>query len=240
MRVLGRPRSVLVRIADPVRRVGRRIRFRLRHGGHRSTFDRIHRDNYWAHPESVSGPGSAVEQTQKLVEDLPPLLRSLEVGSLLDIPCGDFAWMRRVDLDGIDYLGCDIVEGIIDENRRQHGADGVRFEVKDLTADALPTVDVVLVRDCLVHLPNRLIWKALANLKRSGSTWLLATTHPGVTNQNVSMGRWRPLDLTAPPFWFGEPTAVIVEGCTERGGVWRDKSLGLWRIHDLPTRSWSR
>ena len=31
-----------------------------------------------------------------------------------------------------------------------------------------------------------------------------------------------------------EPLDVIVEGCTEVGGAYADKALGLWRIADLP------
>lgn len=221
-------------------RVIDRVRFRVSHGGMRSTFDRFYHENYWSSDASVSGPGSTLEQTGRIVEQLPTLLRSLGTRTMLDIPCGDFAWMRHVDLSGIEYLGCDIVRSMIEQNQIAYGGDAVRFEVRDLTSDPLPAVDVVLVRDCFVHLPNRLIWKAIGRLKDSGATWLLTTTHPGVANANVSIGRWRPLDLTAPPFSFGPPTNVIVEGCTERGGVWRDKSLGLWRIADLPPRQRSR
>jgi hypothetical protein len=30
------------------------------------------------------------------------------------------------------------------------------------------------------------------------------------------------------------PQRVLVEGCTENGGAYADKALGLWRVADLP------
>jgi hypothetical protein len=72
-------------------------------------------------------------------------------------------------------------------------------------------------------------------MQRSGSAFLLTTTFPGVRvneklNQKV---RWRPLNLTRPPFDFPPPLRVLNEGCTEDQGRWADKSLGLWRLADL-------
>jgi hypothetical protein len=40
---------------------------------------------------------------------------------LLDIPCGDFNWMKLLNL-GVDYIGADIVGELIAENRRRFGA----------------------------------------------------------------------------------------------------------------------
>src|SRR5437660_1775959 len=37
-----------------------------------------------------------------------------------------------------------------------------------------------------------------------------------------------------PPVALPEPLEVIVEGCTEVGGAYADKALGLWRVADLP------
>jgi hypothetical protein len=46
----------------------------------------------------------------------------------------------------------------------------------DLTRDPLPKVDLVLCRDCLVHLSFDDIYESLDNLRRSGSMLLLTTT----------------------------------------------------------------
>jgi hypothetical protein len=200
------------------------------------TFDYIWRNNVWGAEESRSGLGSGLDGTAELRTAIPALLRQLGAASLLDLPCGDFGWMSRVDLTSIAYTGADIVADLIAKNIVLHGeTDGRRFLRLDLTRDTLPRADVVLCRDCLVHLSAGSIAAAFANLRRSGSTWLLTTTFLELQgNRAIADGDWRPLNLERPPFGLPAPHRVIIEGCTEEGGAYRDKALGLWRITDLP------
>jgi hypothetical protein len=44
--------------------------------------------------------------------------------------------------------------------------------------DALPPCGAILCRDCLVHLSFGNIERAVANFRRSGAVWLIATTFP--------------------------------------------------------------
>ncbi len=198
-------------------------------------FGDIYRGSRFGGTESASGPGSSVEQTRTLVTQLPMVLRSLGVRTLLDLPCGDFHWMRTVDLTGMQYIGGDIVPEMIAANQRDYGCEGRVFRHLDLLTDPLPAADLLLCRDCLVHFPFADAHRALANIKRSSITWLLTTTFPGrARNVEGVMGRWRPLNLQQPPFCFPMPQRVLVEGCTENGGAYADKALGLWRVADLP------
>jgi len=137
-----------------------------------------------------------------------------------------------VDLSGIDYVGLDIVREVVDSNRT-HESDHVRFRHANLLADRLPAVDLILCRDCLVHFCYRDIWRALRNICRSGSSYLLTTTFPTWRNRDIWTGDWRPLNLEAEPFNFSLPLEMIVEGCTESESEFAEKSLGLWRIDDL-------
>ncbi|WP_225769243.1 class I SAM-dependent methyltransferase [Inquilinus sp. Marseille-Q2685] len=200
------------------------------------TFDYIWRNNVWGAEESRSGLGSGLDGTARLRQAIPALLRELGATSLLDLPCGDFGWMSRTDLDGISYTGGDIVADLVAKNIVRYGETGRRrFLRLDLTRDLLPKADVVLCRDCLVHLSAESIAAAFANLRRSGSTWLLTTTFLELQgNRAIADGDWRPLNLQRPPFGLPAPHRVIVEGCTEEGGAYRDKALGLWRIAELP------
>ncbi|MBI5086053.1 MAG: class I SAM-dependent methyltransferase [Acidobacteria bacterium] len=196
-----------------------------------SRFTRIRDTNLWGAEESVSGLGSELAATAKLRDELPKLLADLGTKSLLDIPCGDFRWMNHVDMTGIHYVGGDIVEALVEENRAKYAREFLRL---DLCADALPQTDVVFCRDCLVHLSFANIVRAVANLKRSGSMWLL-TTHFLECEENVDIedGDWRMLNFELAPFHWGAPERVLVEGCTESGGGYEDKTLGLWRIEKL-------
>jgi hypothetical protein len=64
---------------------------------------------------------------------------------------------------------------------------------------------------------------------------LLTTTFPAAAdNEDIVTGDWRVLNLECSPFDFPPPMELLNEGCTEAGGRFADKSLGLWRIADLP------
>jgi len=193
-------------------------------------FTGIYEKRYWGAAGSASGGGSSLESTRVVREVLPRMFRERTISSLLDIPCGDFHWMASVALDGIDYTGGDIVAALIAENKKRDGRDGVRFMHLDAINDPLPRADLVLCRDCLVHLPLADVTKALRNIARSGSKRLLTTTFPSRTeNKEIAAGKWRPLNLQAGPFHLPEPDELINEQCGDADGAYADKSLGLWR-----------
>ncbi len=196
-------------------------------------FSRIYRENLFGGRESRSGEGSSLTQTAKLRQTLPELFRELGVKSLLDAPCGDFHWMRHIDLGQISYLGIDIVPEIIEANRATFGDARRAFAHLNLVNDPLPAVDLIFCRDCLVHLSHADVRKALANFKRSGSTYLLATTFVGRVANEELRGCWRVLNLEKAPFGLPRPLRLISEDCTENDGRYADKSLGLWRLADL-------
>lgn len=195
-------------------------------------FGLVYEKNIWGSAESRSGAGSTLAETAVVRAALPALLRELGATTLLDVPCGDFHWMRDVDLAGIDYLGGDIVQALIDANNAAYAAPGRRFRRLDLLADALPAVDAVMCRDCLVHLPNARAQQALDKLRRSGSRWLLATTFPGTEyNEDILLGHWRPVNLERPPFNLPPPQWLLHEGNPDPR--YADKSLGVWAIANL-------
>jgi SAM-dependent methyltransferase len=179
-----------------------------------------------------SGVGSDLEATQAIVSSLPNVFESLSVRSVLDIPCGDFVYMRQINLGSITYIGADVIEELILSHQRLHESAQKHFRVLDIVTSDLPDVDLVLCRDCLVHFSDRLIKKAVNNIKRSRSRYLLTTTFPEhTTNKAIVTGSWRPLNLCAPPFDFPPPIRLINDGYT---APFEDKSLGLWHVHDLP------
>jgi SAM-dependent methyltransferase len=204
----------------------------LRRGpGTADVFARIFDDNLWQAAESRSGPGSGLVQTATIRQEIPKLLARVGARSLLDVPCGDFNWLRHVDL-GVDrYLGVDIVPAMIDRNQLEFGDDRRTFLALDARTDQLPRADLILCRDGLVHLSFEDALRAMANFRRTGATHLLATTFPCLDrNDPAATGEWRPLNLQRPPFGLPDPIEVINEGCTEGGGRYADKSLALWRL----------
>jgi ubiquinone/menaquinone biosynthesis C-methylase UbiE len=199
-----------------------------------AVFESIYLQNSWGSEASRSGSGSDLTQTAIVRIELPKLIAKLGVRSILDLPCGDFNWMCEVALD-IDYIGVDIVHQLINANIEQYQTDSRRFMVLNALEDDLPCVDLIFCRDMLVHLSTDDIKKALGNMKRSGSKWILTTTFAGrSSNHDINTGQWRPINLQIAPFNLPNPEIIINENCTESDGQWADKSLGLWRLETIP------
>jgi len=195
-------------------------------------FQRIHNTNLWGAEASVSGLGSELDATATLRAGLPPLLRRLQVASLLDAPCGDAGWIARADL-GVRVTGVDIVPDLIERLRARaaHGEISGDYRLADITADSLPRCDAILCRDCLVHLSFANIARAIDNFRRTGARWLITTTFPEWQhNADCEDGDWRALNFKRAPFDWGAPAELLNENCMEAGGGWRDKSLGVWRL----------
>lgn len=198
-------------------------------------FSSVYQNNVWDNGETRSGNGSSMDQTKYIRQELPFLITNLHIRSILDIPCGEFYWIKEIITDDIKYHGADIVPEIIEHNN-QFKTDNISFSILDILSDALPYADLMIVRDCFVHLPNELILKGLANIKASGCKYLL-TTHFNwlhLPNSNLPLevnGSWRRINFCLPPFKLRPPLYSIVEGCPEPVGV--DKTLALWRVEDL-------
>ena len=211
---------------------------RLRAGeGDVQVFDRIIAENRWHDPDSASGTGSNLKQTETLRRELPAMLARLQARTLLDAPCGDFHWMQHVELAGIIYTGVDVVAPVIERCRQTFGSPERQFLCRNILTDPLPQADAILSRDCLSHLSNEHVWTALRSFRASGATWMLATTYPSrPRNWDIVTGSWRPINLCAAPFNFPPPVESLVEGSTEYDGDFADKTLAVWRLDQLPQR----
>lgn len=200
----------------------------------RAIFSDIHRRRAWGDCESVSGPGSGIIRTSAFSDQLPRLLEELGVRTLLDAGCGDFNWLKEVKLDLESYIGVDVVEEIVNELRHKYANEHRRFLNLDIISDKLPQADLILCRDCLVHLSFSQIFAALRNFKHSNSKYLLATTFTRfVDNADIAMGDWRPINLQEPPFSLSPPLKLIDEKRSESGEDYSDKHLGLWELKDI-------
>ena len=201
----------------------------------RRVFSAIHAAKAWGDCESSSGPGSTRERAASFLPDLIALVRSLRIAVLLDVPCGDFNWTEPL-ADSVDrYIGIDVVPALIKANRQGWSSPRRQFLCRDMVRQRLPAADLVLCRDALVHLSEDDIFVALANLRRTGAEYLIATTFIGDrTNIDIANGEWRPLNMQHPPFLFPSPLELVDERCHHTGGIYADKRLALWRFKDLP------
>ncbi|MDA1369417.1 MAG: class I SAM-dependent methyltransferase [Proteobacteria bacterium] len=223
---------------NPVKYITRSLRKNqelryFRNASNQQIFTHIYEKNKWGDNNTRSGKGSNLDKTWRLRQELPSALAQLGVMSLLDIPCGDFFWIKEIDLQIDHYLGADIVPALITANTEKYGNSSVRFLHLDLLRDPLPQADAILCRECLVHFSFADARQAIANIKSSGANHLLTTHFPDIDrNLDIITGKHRPLNMCREPFNWPEPVIQIAEG--DAGSKRGQKCLSIWSIADLP------
>jgi hypothetical protein len=181
----------------------------------------------------LSGAGSAPAVAERLGAQLPSLVAELGATSFADVGCGDFVWMKDVDL-GCPYLGLDIVPSVIAANQSRFGSDVRSFALCNAVSDPLPTAEIVLCREILFHLSFADARALLANVVRSKARWLLATTDPMTGfNADIESGDFRVINLCAAPFGFPEANRQLMDDALVPG-----RYVGVWDISRLP--QWTR
>ena len=202
---------------------------------HKEVFSSIFNKGNWKIEEdqkSDSGLGSELEQTRTLLDELPGIIKKFDIVTFLDIPCGDFNWLKRLEWKETKYIGGDIVEEIINRNHNLYGnRKYLQFQSIDILNDPLPDADLLFCRDCLVHFSFKDTNIALRNVRRSNIKYFMTTTfYDEADNEDIITGGWRPINLTRRPFNFPEPVFMLNENCTEANGLFKDKSMGFWLV----------
>ena len=117
-------------------------------------------------PETKCGSGSTLKNTRAQREWMPEIIRKYGIGSIADIGAGDLNWITKLDLSHINYTAYDLVP--------RHESV-VQF---DLVESVAPKVDLLMCLWVLNHFPIENSRKAIANLKASGSKYLMMTDRP--------------------------------------------------------------
>ena len=198
-------------------------------------FSDIYRNRSWG-GASLSGMGSDLQQTESLRRNFIPLLERYRIESILDLTCGDFHWMRQIDLGKRRYLGGDIVKDLILSNQQYFESDNRRFMTLDIMADDLPESDLLLCRDCLIHFSSSDILKTFRNIKNSKIHYLLTTNYPLINkNTDIITGDFRAINLQLPPFNLPNPLRSIQEDYFQehKNNPNFIRELCLWKVADI-------
>ena len=181
--------------------------------------------------ESLSGCGSDLDATVEIREHLPIIFNKFNITSITDAPCGDWNWMRLLNLDNIDYIGYDILEDILMENTLKYSNENVKFEFKDIVNQTIRKSDLIICRDFMFHISNEKGLNLLENFKKSGSKYVLLTSFNYTTiNENLGFDDWgwRRINVKIEPFNLPEPIYEFVESHPNCSG----RSLCLWQINE--------
>lgn len=198
-------------------------------GTPREVFGEIYRRNIWGYKETASGGGSTLHNTQKVRENLPGLVAELGIDTLLDLPCGDLYWLSKIEFPVSRYIGGDIVPQLIERTRERYGRPDRTFVQIDICSDPLPYADMLLCRDCFIHLSEDMIFRAINNILRSEIKYLLTTTFPGGRNRSISTGDFFTIDLRAEPYNFPAPVRMLEDWVPP----FDRRYLALWEVETL-------
>jgi hypothetical protein len=105
------------------------------------TFNEIYEDKKWGvnfANMGSSGPGSNMIQAREYMEYLQVFIHLNKIKSITDVGCGDFQFMRHVNLKNIRYLGVDCVKSLIKYNNKTFGNEkNIVFKYKELSKHTL-------------------------------------------------------------------------------------------------------
>jgi SAM-dependent methyltransferase len=166
-------------------------------------FSEVYQKKSWGGEEHdfFSGYGShAVESVDAYVAALRPILIDHPNATVVDLGCGDFNIGSQIRPMCREYIACDVVPDLIERNKKKFAAANVDFRCIDITKDAVPAGDIVLVRQVLQHLNNKQISRFLNGL--GACEILVLTEHlpkgPFVANRDKPTGGGIRLHGTVP------------------------------------------
>lgn len=188
-------------------------------------FSTVFSSKLWGADETVSGPGSRLDNPMvtKAFDALDHVIGEFGLRSIADIPCGDFNWFQEVlkRHPGLGYTGFDIVEPLVEMNRARF--PDVKFVHFDIVSDVPDKFDLIFTKELFIHLKDSQILRSIRNMKASGSKYLMASNSFGVENVDLAhaeLGYARPVDLCVRPFELSTP-------------MWRNDFYALWNLGEI-------
>ncbi len=218
-------------ISKPLRYINKKIAYKnfkntrkeiFTHRTLKDRFTYIYSSHYWPSKESVSGPGSEVANTINIREEILNLIHKYKIKIFLDIPCGDFNWIKNIIDKDIQYIGGDIVKDLIDQNNNKYSKPNIKFIEINIIEDKLPSADILLCRDCLDHFSYDNIKKFFVNFVNSNIDYILVTSYESKENNSthnheINDGDFRHLFLREHPFNLPSPLIKILDKDFEHG-----------------------
>ncbi|CAE8705155.1 unnamed protein product [Polarella glacialis] len=182
-----------------------------------TNFSRIYAGEEWG-AEARSGLGSREDTTREFRSFLEGFLQEHDIRSVVDAGCGHWptGYQRFMNWHGVHYMGVDVVPYVVEENMAlfqdpdvlaRYGLASAEC-IAGSVSNPLPSADLLMVKDVLMHLPNA----AVESFLRSSVTGAAPKYRMILLVQNdvppvpvrqmvdIEPGQLLPFDITAPPF----------------------------------------
>lgn len=199
-------------------------------------FENIYQKKEWGHDQgwrfysgSGSHDGSIVNPfVAAMTEYFGDIGKNM---SAIDIGCGDFNVGKSIFGLFKHYTAIDIVPSLIRHNQDSYSDLNVEFLCLDATQDALPSADVVIVRQVLQHLSNDQASLILNNISGKfkyvvvvehvpvGCSWKKNIDHPSGSKIRLEINSG--IDIAESPFNFMYKEKFTIAESAEYGGLIR-------------------
>lgn len=207
----------------------------------KEVFKSIYFSKHWVHSEkninkefvSISGPGSNLNKDGSNINilNLNKLIIKYYINSILDVPCGDFIWMKELLKKNpkIKYLGIDIVKDLIVKNLRNYQDENINFECADIfekTKLNIYNYDLLLCNDFFIHCSCEDIKNFLDKIKKSSFKYFVCDSHIYLKkNKDIEIGKHRKINLLIEPFNLKNPLEI--------NQVYNDRYLLFFKVLDM-------
>lgn len=162
-------------------------------------------------------------ETKKYITLLKNFLGD-KINSILEIQCGDAYDIENciaLQDNKLKYIGIDVVDEIITENRKFFKDDKNKlFITMDAINESIPQCDLVICGSVMEYLPIDYIWTLLENIKNSKAKYIALDYYTSqinnlLINENIEIKLnsekivKRAINLTQSPFYFPLPQFLI-------------------------------
>lgn len=180
----------------------------------KDAMNQIYDLNLWGKGKTsfYSGVGSHQPKiVQPYLETVISFLTSFKKPLVVcDFGCGDFNIGKELVKYTQKYIAIDIVESLIEFNKKTFKKDNLEFKTLDVSIDDLPSADCVLIRQVLQHLSNKEVQNIVAKLSKF--KYVILTEHlplkdfiPNkdiISGQGIRLKKHSGINLLKPPFEF--------------------------------------
>lgn len=128
--------------------------------------------------------------------------------TVCDLGCGDFNIGKQLVAQTKKYIAVDIVNALIERNKKRYKQKNLEFQCLDISKDELPKADCLILRQVLQHISNAEIIEIVKQLNRY--KYIILTEHlplgtftPNkdiISGQGIRLKKNSGVILTEPPF----------------------------------------
>lgn len=127
--------------------------------------NQIYELNLWGGGNSDFYSGNGSHKSEIITPYLKALTSFLEVHqpslTVCDLGCGDFNIGKQLVPYTKKYIAIDIVDNLINRNKKLYKSSNLEFLCLDISQDELPPADCIILRQVLQHLSNKEIVKVI-------------------------------------------------------------------------------